>query len=1093
MTTMRRQVSWLRTAPWVATGLLLSLLGCGGTSTRGHDDTAGGEGLVQPDVPADAGGDTPQAPDADGGAAADGDAVAPGPPCATVDDCAALQGAAGPCREVLCDAKGYCRYDNLPDFATCDDGDPCTADTVCVTGRCALGAPVVCNDDNPCTNDRCVAPNGCENTPIEGPCDDGDACTAGDQCAAGSCTPGAALDCDDQNACTADRCDAGLGCVNTLTEDPCDDGDPCTTDDVCRAGVCLGGTPVVCLDDDPCTDGICGPNGCEFVPNTAYCDDANGCTSGDRCAAGACVPGQNLCPCTVDADCAGQGDGNLCNGRLRCLNGGCSTDPDTAVVCDTTSDGPCTLTACVPETGECAAAPRPDGTPCDDGSVCTTGDACAGGTCTGAPTVTCNDDDTCTSDTCDPTAGCVYTPIAGCTAGCGDGECLGDETCGACPTDCGPCPAVCPNGSCEDGETCATCADDCGPCPPACGDGACETPETCEACPADCGPCPGNGCVTFTGEAGCGGCACEACVCAADPSCCSGTWDMLCALRCDANCGGDCGFGCGDGVCFGDGESCENCPADCGTCPTTGPDPRETPGCYVSGSAGCNDCACEDYVCASEPDCCNEEWEAECTELCFEHGDCGSNAGCVPHEDAGCDGCPCEASVCAARPECCTGERWDHECVDLCAEAGGCGGTATPNCGDAACNGTETCERCPGDCGACTALCGDGTCNGGEACATCPDDCGVCPGGCGDDSCDGAETCATCVADCGACPTDCGNGACETGETCAACPEDCGECVIECGNGQCEAGEDCTNCPGDCGACPPVCGDGTCNGAETATRCHRDCAPDWMQPGSGGGFHGTTFFGDMDACRMCHGQNLDGGVRSCNLCHPTWRTDCTFCHGGLDNQTGAPPEGVDGETQRTQRQVGAHTAHVTASARHGAYDCSVCHAVPAEVFSPGHIDGDGQAEVALDDCNGGTYAPANARCSGVYCHGNGRSTTSGGSALWTGLGLTCNSCHPTSGLSGRHDDHIGEGVACAVCHNRTVNYSGAIIDATLHVNCAKDVSGPFTWNAGTRGCSNIAGCHGSETWGGGAAAAGTGAAWPRLLQGVAGDTRSGGY
>jgi hypothetical protein len=47
-------------------------------------------------------------------------------------------------------------------------------------------------------------------------------------------------------------------------------------------------------------------------------------------------------------------------------------------------------------------------------------------------------------------------------------------------------------------------------------------------------------------------------------------------------------------------------------------------------------------------------------------------------------------------------------------------------CGDAACNGSETCTSCPNDCGACPAVCGDGSCNGAETCSGCASDCGTC-------------------------------------------------------------------------------------------------------------------------------------------------------------------------------------------------------------------------------------------------------------------------------------------------------------------------------------------------------------------------------
>jgi beta-glucanase (GH16 family) len=80
-----------------------------------------------------------------------------------------------------------------------------------------------------------------------------------------------------------------------------------------------------------------------------------------------------------------------------------------------------------------------------------------------------------------------------------------------------------------------------------------------------------------------------------------------------------------------------------------------------------------------------------------------------------------------------------------------------PVCGDANCNGTETCSSCAADCGQCPAVvvCGDASCGGTETCNTCAADCGQCPPAppaCGDETCNGTETCSSCGSDCGACP-----------------------------------------------------------------------------------------------------------------------------------------------------------------------------------------------------------------------------------------------------------------------------------------------------------------------------------------------------
>jgi hypothetical protein len=147
-----------------------------------------------------------------------------------------------------------------------------------------------------------------------------------------------------------------------------------------------------------------------------------------------------------------------------------------------------------------------------------------------------------------------------------------------------------------------------------------------------------------------------------------------------------------------------------------------------------------------------------------------------------------------------------------------------PWCGNAVCDGSETCDACPGDCGACP-WCGDGACNAAESCGDCPADCGDCPTDCGNGTCGQDESCSGCPADCGDCPTDCGNGTCGQDESCSDCPEDCGKCPTDCGNGTCGQDESCSDCPEDCGKCTFYCGDGLClpDSGETCQTCPEDC------------------------------------------------------------------------------------------------------------------------------------------------------------------------------------------------------------------------------------------------------------------------------
>jgi len=233
-------------------------------------------------------------------------------------------------------------------------------------------------------------------------------------------------------------------------------------------------------------------------------------------------------------------------------------------------------------------------------------------------------------------------------------------------------------------------------------------------------------------------------------------------------------------------------------------------------------------------------------------------------------------------------------------------------------------------------------------------------------------------------------------------------------------------------------------------------------------------------CQACHGADLLGGIVgvSCETCHPGWQTDCTFCHAGTDNMTGAPPAAVDGRTGRNTVAVGAHTEHVGATSMHIAWDCTRCHnPTPTSALSPGHIDGDGQAEVIFDALNPvATYDPFTGVCANLYCHGNGSSRL--GTADWaTNPTLQCDSCHAYQGspqsdlraMSGEHEKHVrGEGYACSECHATVVDSAGNISGLPLHVNGLREVSlrrgGSYTPRSGTTPPSCDPACHGRLVW-----------------------------
>ena len=144
------------------------------------------------------------------------------------------------------------------------------------------------------------------------------------------------------------------------------------------------------------------------------------------------------------------------------------------------------------------------------------------------------------------------------------------------------------------------------------------------------------------------------------------------------------------------------------------------------------------------------------------------------------------------------------------------------SCGDAICNGSETCSICPGDCGSCPPVCGDYACSGGENCSSCAEDCGTCGGPvCGDSTCDATETCSSCAADCASCPAVCGDLSCTGDETCSTCAGDCGACTTpSCGDGACNGSETCSSCDTDCGTCPPAC---VCGDSSFEFTCGEEC------------------------------------------------------------------------------------------------------------------------------------------------------------------------------------------------------------------------------------------------------------------------------
>lgn len=131
--------------------------------------------------------------------------------------------------------------------ADAEEGTPCGEDDVCLeaascrAGRCE-GRVRSCDDGDPCTADTCHPERGCETS--------------------------ASVQCPGDGACRVGRCEAGVGCGLTDAPDgtPCGPTRTCTVADVCIAGECVQRDPpdgFVCAAGGPCGgEGRCVNDAC---------------------------------------------------------------------------------------------------------------------------------------------------------------------------------------------------------------------------------------------------------------------------------------------------------------------------------------------------------------------------------------------------------------------------------------------------------------------------------------------------------------------------------------------------------------------------------------------------------------------------------------------------------------------------------------------------------------------------------------------------------------------------------------------------------------------------------------------------------------
>lgn len=204
----------------------------------------------------------------------------------------------------------------------------------------------------------------------------------------GGCDMNAA-DKDDKNPCTSDWCDqsdpTNPKWRHTAYPVPpaCDDGDPCTVNDVCKDTVCAAGTPKDCNDNDPCTDDSCnGQTGaCTSVAKKV--DDGNICTN----------------------DICNKSTGNIEHYDL-------SVEKLMEVCGNMDKTNPCMVPECDKAQNKCVLKGLSPGTLCNDGNACTENDNCLeenGKMKCGGNAVICTSPDVCMDGACDTTLGCQYS------------------------------------------------------------------------------------------------------------------------------------------------------------------------------------------------------------------------------------------------------------------------------------------------------------------------------------------------------------------------------------------------------------------------------------------------------------------------------------------------------------------------------------------------------------------------------------------------------------------------------------------------------------------------------------------------------------
>ncbi len=395
---------------------------------------------------------------------------------------------------------------------------------------------------------------------------------------------------------------------------------------------------------------------CPCLGECTETHDNPGCSDGSCCAI-VCNLDPSCCTQTWDSNCAGfareyccgpVGCGSGCNGDCLvvhdtpycndpyCCDSVCRADP---LCCAENWDSMCVATAyercasaCgLDDAGNCWAEHELPG--CKDGRccgrICTTDPACCTVTwdanCVTAANATVNAPYCKIPKNGDFNAGEPCTPHdnpATTNKPCGDAVCLQDTYCCQVEWD-------------------ASCVD------------IAVTIDACN-CTYDCGDACAGSCCRAHANANCDNADCCKVVCAQDNYCCTVEWDAVCASMARTSCNGE----------------DEACPV-----PPCGSDLLASC-CVISPLPNCADQTCCDAICRVDQYCCTVQWDLSCVQQArsgdfpqckCDDGGCGSpNAGSCfqTHPTPSCSDLGCCQTVCAFEPTCCENS-WDANCVSI--------------------------------------------------------------------------------------------------------------------------------------------------------------------------------------------------------------------------------------------------------------------------------------------------------------------------------------------------------------------------------------------------------------------------------------------